>query len=200
MGEWRWSGVVRLSLLPSSQNPMVKIQIKWGRYTIISEGQSDMEAIVAISLWGELPSACPKCNTTDLSIHHRAVDTYNYFNVQCRACMIELKLGQRKDGSGLFPHKEWTEIRLGQQQGDGQDYQQTAPPRQPAQAPRQQYRQPAPQPPQRPPQQGYPQQPRTFQQPRPPQQTYRQPPPQQTYVPDPDYDPDQDPGQGQEPP
>ena len=46
---------------------------------------------------------CGKCQSTNIRFNHRVWDDNDYFTLRCMDCTAELKMGQRKDGSGMWP-------------------------------------------------------------------------------------------------
>lgn len=61
-----------------------------------------------LTLFGEIPKTCGKCEGTNLWPRHRiAQNRYHYYEMVCRACGHRCKLGQTQEGGHLFCRGEW---------------------------------------------------------------------------------------------
>ena len=171
---------------------MITIRLNWGRYAISAMGETDADVVQQISLWGELPKVCPQCNQESLTLKHRHWEGFDYYSIQCLDCWIEMKLGQKRDVPGaLFPHRDFVEIKVAK---DGAAPPQEAPPQR--QHPATRTAPPRPQPAQgRPPPRSAPHSRQAA-----PQRRAAGPPPPPEDPAGYDYDPEKDPGAGEEAP
>ena len=91
-------------------------QILWEQLGHISE------------IFGAQPGGCGACNSQNIRYGFRqvadkkqATKIYKYYELVCNDCSATFKMGQRADGTGLFPkHEEgWNVYRSG---GDDEDF------------------------------------------------------------------------------
>lgn len=85
----------------------VTIKTKLGAHLIEVHAPNMTEAIQASSLLAELPTECGLCQATDLGLHHREAQGYQFYGIRCRRCGAEYPFGQRKVGGALFPRGPW---------------------------------------------------------------------------------------------
>ncbi len=91
-----------------------QIVLKVGETPItLSDEVSSMEEVFekTSALAEVLPEQCQNCESVKLKPNHRLTKSKagkpcHYYEVTCKSCGWALALGQRQDGSGLYP-KEW---------------------------------------------------------------------------------------------
>jgi hypothetical protein len=69
---------------------------------------SPKEAVKELSNYSELfrDSCCGVCKSTNITLEHRCVDSYEFFSLRCMDCGAELSFGQTKDGKRLFAKRK----------------------------------------------------------------------------------------------
>ena len=76
---------------------------------------------------------CGKCQSTNVRFSHRVWEENDYYTLKCMDCKAELKMGQRKDGTGLWPKAEgpdggWSIYERGSSDGEAPIAQRTTVP------------------------------------------------------------------------
>ena len=88
---------------------MIELTTTIGNYTIKVEGESQVEAFDRMAEMAELISCgsqCGKSGATDTIPVVRKKDDYTFREWKCVSSGAALSLGQKKDGTGLFPKRK----------------------------------------------------------------------------------------------
>lgn len=88
---------------------MIELTTTIGNYTIKVEGESQIDAFDRMAEMAELiscGSACGKTGNTDVIPVVRKKDDYCFREWKCVSSGAALQLGQKKDGTGLFPKRK----------------------------------------------------------------------------------------------
>jgi hypothetical protein len=99
----------------------VTIKTRIGGQLIECTAATLNEAVALASPLAEMPAACT-CGSTDIALHRRLAQEYQFFGLLCRGCGREFAIGQRKKPAGeFFPRGPWEHPRRGSDQNNHDD-------------------------------------------------------------------------------
>jgi len=81
---------------------MIKGSIKVGSATIQVEAETQVGLVKAAGFWGECPSKCGNCKSSNIGFFSRSPSGNLYVGVKCGDCKYEMNFGQNKEGGHLF--------------------------------------------------------------------------------------------------
>ena len=88
---------------------MIELTTTIGNYTVKIEGENQIDAFDRMAEMAELISCgtqCGKTHSTDIIPVVRKKDNFVFREWKCVSSGAALQLGQKKDGSGLFPKRK----------------------------------------------------------------------------------------------
>lgn len=83
---------------------MTRLKFSFGPFEVVVEGQKETDVIFQASFWGEVAAHC--VGRKQVAFKYRSSQGYDFYEVVDLITGERLPLGQRKDGSGLWP-KGW---------------------------------------------------------------------------------------------
>lgn len=81
---------------------MIKANIKIGNASIQVEAETQVALVDHAGFWGEVPTECGQCKSSNVGFFSRRAQGYLYVGVQCQDCSYTLNFGQNQEGGRLF--------------------------------------------------------------------------------------------------
>lgn len=114
----------------------LQYKFKFGSGLLAINAKDEKQLIEQVSFWDECPRECGACQSKNIGMKHRVAGGYHFYELICRDCGYLYALGQKQDGTGLYPRGnketgEWEPPYQGNDGGGGgQQHYQEPPPRQ----------------------------------------------------------------------